>query len=84
MDHEFTKGGVFTEDQIKGYAELKWEEIHRFEHAPHPVEFEMYYSSEVEARKFQDKFRNNRMEKPSPQGASQPISRRRLPSPVPG
>jgi len=46
MDHEFlTKGGVFTEDQIKGYAELKWEEIHRFEHAPHPVEFEMYYSS---------------------------------------
>ena len=24
---------------------LKFEEIHKFEHAPHPVEFEMYYSS---------------------------------------
>jgi len=24
--------------------ELKWEEIYRMEHTPHPVEFEMYYS----------------------------------------
>ncbi|TPW33742.1 type I glutamate--ammonia ligase [Oecophyllibacter saccharovorans] len=44
-DHDFLlQGGVFTEDQIKSYAKLKWEDVHRFEHAPHPVEFEMYYS----------------------------------------
>jgi len=44
-DHEFlTQGGVFTEDQIGAYLDLKWEEVHRFEHTPHPVEFEMYYS----------------------------------------
>ena len=44
-DHEFlTAGGVFTKDQIEGYAELKWEEVYRFEHTPHPVEFAMYYS----------------------------------------
>jgi glutamine synthetase len=40
-----TKGGVFTDDQIDAYIALKFEEIHKFEHAPHPVEFEMYYSS---------------------------------------
>ncbi len=44
-DHAFlTKGGVFTESQIQGYMDLKWEEVFRFEHTPHPVEFEMYYS----------------------------------------
>ena len=36
---------VFTRDQIDGYLELKWEEIYNFEHTPHPVEFDMYYSS---------------------------------------
>ncbi len=40
-----TKGGVFSEDQIEGYMELKWEEIYRFEQTPHPVEFDMYFSS---------------------------------------
>jgi glutamine synthetase len=30
---------------IDGYIELKWEEIYNFEHTPHPVEFQMYYSS---------------------------------------
>jgi len=25
--------------------DLKWEEIFNFEHTPHPVEFQMYYSS---------------------------------------
>ncbi len=40
-----TQGGVFTDDQIDAYIALKFEEIHKFEHAPHPVEFEMYYSS---------------------------------------
>ena len=45
-DREFlTQGDVFTDDQIDAYIALKFEEIHKFEHAPHPVEFEMYYSS---------------------------------------
>ena len=45
-DHEFLLAGdVFTKGQIDGYLELKWEEIYRFEHAPHPIEFQMYYSS---------------------------------------
>lgn len=39
-----TKGGVFTDDQIDAYLELKWEEVHNFEHTPHPIEFAMYYS----------------------------------------
>jgi len=45
-DHEFLLAGdVFTKEQIDSYLELKWEEINRFEQAPHPVEFQMYYSS---------------------------------------
>ncbi|MEH6834505.1 MULTISPECIES: type I glutamate--ammonia ligase [Falsihalocynthiibacter] len=44
-DHDFLlKGDVFTKDQIEGYAALKWEEVYTFEHTPHPVEFQMYYS----------------------------------------
>ncbi|RMB08853.1 type I glutamate--ammonia ligase [Eilatimonas milleporae] len=39
------KGDVFTDDQINGYLELKWEEVTRLELAPHPVEFDMYYSA---------------------------------------
>ncbi len=39
-----TAGGVFTESQIEGYAELKWEEVYKYEHTPHPVEYQMYYS----------------------------------------
>ena len=37
-------GDVFTKDQIEGYMELKWEEIYAYEHTPHPIEFQMYYS----------------------------------------
>jgi len=37
------KGGVFDDDQIDSYIELKMEENMRFELHPHPVEFEMYY-----------------------------------------
>ncbi len=37
-------GDVFTRDQIEGYIELKMEEVHKYEHTPHPVEFGMYYS----------------------------------------
>jgi len=44
-DHEFLLAGdVFTRSQIEGYAELKWEEVYAFEHTPHPVEYQMYYS----------------------------------------
>ena len=44
-DREFlTQGDVFTDDQIDAYIALKFEEIHNFEHTPHPIEFEMYYS----------------------------------------
>jgi glutamine synthetase len=41
----FTKGGVFTDDFIDSYIELKMEEVARTELAPHPVEFDMYYSA---------------------------------------
>ncbi|NQV94062.1 MAG: glutamine synthetase, partial [Sphingomonadales bacterium] len=45
-DHEFLlKGDVFSKDQIDAYAELKWEEVSRWETMPSPVEFDMYYSS---------------------------------------
>ena len=37
-------GDVFTKDQIEGYIGLKMEEVERYEHTPHPVEFAMYYS----------------------------------------
>ena len=44
-DRDFLKmGGVFTDDLIDAYLDLKWEEVYRFEHTPHPVEFAMYYS----------------------------------------
>jgi glutamine synthetase len=45
-DHEFLlAGNVFSADQIQSYIDLKWNEVYRFEHTPHPVEFEMYYSA---------------------------------------
>ena len=44
-DHAFlTKGDVFTTDFLDAYIDLKWEEIYKFEHTPHPIEYEMYYS----------------------------------------
>jgi glutamine synthetase len=44
-DRDFLKkGDVFSDDQLDGYMELKWEEVVRFETFPHPVEFDMYYS----------------------------------------
>ena len=44
-DRKFlTQGGVFTDDQIDAYIALKFEEIYKLEHTPHPIEFEMYYS----------------------------------------
>ena len=45
-DHEFLlQGDVFSKEQIESYMEIKWKEVYRFEHTPHPVEFEMYYSA---------------------------------------
>ncbi|TFU05527.1 type I glutamate--ammonia ligase [Polymorphobacter arshaanensis] len=41
----FTKGGVFTDDQIDSYIELKMEDVARWEMTPAPVEFDMYYSA---------------------------------------
>jgi glutamine synthetase len=44
-DRDFLKrGDVFSDDQIDGYLNLKWEEVYNYEHTPHPVEFSMYYS----------------------------------------
>ena len=43
-DRDFLKkGGVFDDDQIDAYIELKMEEVMRLELHPHPVEFDMYY-----------------------------------------
>jgi glutamine synthetase len=39
------KGGVFSDDQIDAYINLKMEEVERFESHPHPVEFALYYAS---------------------------------------
>ena len=38
------KNGVFSDDFIDSYIELKMNEVYAFEHTPHPVEFKMYYS----------------------------------------
>ena len=44
-DRDFLKaGGVMDDDQIDAYIDLKMEENIRYEHTPHPVEFDMYYS----------------------------------------
>ncbi|MCR9235327.1 MAG: type I glutamate--ammonia ligase [Alphaproteobacteria bacterium] len=44
-DRDFLKaGGVMDDDQIDAYVDLKMEENIRYEHTPHPVEFDMYYS----------------------------------------
>ena len=39
-----TKGGVFSNDLIDAYIELKEQEVTRFRMTTHPVEFDMYYS----------------------------------------
>ena len=43
-DRDFLKaGGVFDDDQIDAYIDLKMEEVHRVNMHPHPVEFDLYY-----------------------------------------
>lgn len=45
-DREFLlQGGVFTNEQIDAYINLKEEEADRYEQMPHPIEFEMYYNN---------------------------------------
>ena len=45
-DRKFlTAGGVFTNEQIDAYIELKKEEVKKYEQVPHPIEFEMYYNN---------------------------------------
>ena len=39
-----TEGGVFTEEMIDAYIELKMEEVERIRMTTHPIEFDMYYS----------------------------------------
>jgi glutamine synthetase len=44
-DRTFLKeGGVFTDDQIDSFIELKMTEVLRYEMTPHPIEFVQYYS----------------------------------------
>lgn len=44
-DNAFLKeGGVFSDELISGYIELKEQEVKRVNMTTHPLEFEMYYS----------------------------------------
>ena len=44
-DREFLKaGGVFSDDLIDGYIELKMQEVTKFRASTHPLEFQLYYS----------------------------------------
>jgi glutamine synthetase len=44
-DRTFLKaGGVFDDDFVDSYIDLKMAEVLRFEMTPHPVEYDMYYS----------------------------------------
>ncbi|MCZ6763607.1 MAG: glutamine synthetase, partial [Alphaproteobacteria bacterium] len=46
QDRDFLKkGDVLTDHLIDGYLALKDEEAVAFEQTPHPIEFQMYYSS---------------------------------------
>ena len=43
--HDFLcKGDVFSKEFVEAYLELKYAEVYKFEHTPHPVEFQMYYT----------------------------------------
>ncbi|WP_375275919.1 type I glutamate--ammonia ligase [Methylorubrum thiocyanatum] len=44
-DRAFLKaGGVFSDDQIDSFIELKMTEVLRYDMTPHPIEFVQYYS----------------------------------------
>jgi glutamine synthetase len=45
-DREFlTRGGVFSNEMIDAYIELKMQDVTRFRMTTHPVEYDMYYSA---------------------------------------
>ena len=45
VDRKFlTEGGVFSDEFIDSFIDLKMEEVTRLRMTPHPVEFDMYYS----------------------------------------
>ena len=45
-DREFlTRGGVFSNDWISAFIELKMDEVNKVRMTTHPVEFDLYYSS---------------------------------------
>ena len=44
-DHDFlTAGGVFSDDYIQSYIDLKTAVAEKVSRTTHPVEFELYYS----------------------------------------
>jgi glutamine synthetase len=44
-DREFlTRGGVFSNEWIDAYIELKMQEVNSIRMTTHPIEFSMYYS----------------------------------------
>ena len=44
-DREFlTRGGVFSNDLLDAYLDLKANELDRLRVTPHPVEFDLYYT----------------------------------------
>ena len=44
-DREFlTRGGVFSNDMLNAYIDLKMGDVNRLRMTTHPVEFDMYYS----------------------------------------
>ena len=44
-DREFlTRGGVFSNDMLDAYIDLKSQEVNLLRMTTHPVEFDMYYS----------------------------------------
>jgi glutamine synthetase len=44
-DRKFlTAGGVFSDDMIDAYIDLKMEEVTQLRMSTHPLEFDMYYS----------------------------------------
>jgi len=44
-DRKFlTQGGVFSDDFLDSFIDLKMEEVTRMRMTPHPIEFDMYYS----------------------------------------
>ena len=40
-----TAGGVFSEDLINAFIDLKMEEVMAYETMPHPIEYDLYYAS---------------------------------------